>query len=233
MIKQKMYHYGKCCLMGVMLAIVFNTAFIICDNLNGSQVNETVTINVETEQEISDDKCSVTEVSVDVNTETEITIEDIDETITTEETTEVVQYSVPEATGYFKSYTDYELLSKGSQQWNKIQCNANAYTDENGLRKVGEYYCVAMGSYYSNTLGDLFEIQTENGSFKAIICDFKDDRHTDINNQYTLQNGCVTEFYVDVYILNNTAKVMGDISYIDDKFQGNIIGVTYLGNYFE
>ena len=233
MIKQKMYHYGKCCLIGAILAIVINTAFIICDNLNSSQVNETVTSDAETEQEISDDKCSVTEVDFNVNIETETVTEDVEEITTVEETKEAIQYAVPEETGYFKSYTDYELLSKSSQQWNKIQCNANAYTDENGLRKIENYYLVAMGSYYTHTLGDIFAITTENGSFEVMICDFKDDRHTDDTNRFTIQNKCMVEFYIDIGMLNYTAKIMGDISYIDDKFQGDIIEITYLGNYFE
>lgn len=144
----------------------------------------------------------------------------------------VNSYSVPYNGGSFKSYTNYQLLSKSSPQWNKIQCNSNAYTDENGLRKVGEYYCVAMGSYYTRTLGDLFEIQTEGGSFKVIICDFKADVHTDSNNQYTLGNGCVIEFYVDMSQLNSTARQMGDISYVDSNFRGPIISINKIGNYF-
>ena len=144
----------------------------------------------------------------------------------------VNSYSVPYNGGSFKSYTNYQLLSKSSPQWNKIQCNSNAYTDENGLRKVGEYYCVAMGSYYTRTLGDLFEIQTEGGSFKVIICDFKADVHTDSNNQCTLGNGWVIEFYVDMSRLNSTARQMGDISYVDSNFRGSIISINKIGNYF-
>lgn len=142
------------------------------------------------------------------------------------------EYSVPSNGGKFKSYTNYKLLSKRSPQWTKIQCNTNAYTDGNGLRKVGEYYCVAMGSYYSRNLGDLFEIRTENGTFKVILCDFKADRHTDSTHRYTSRNGCVVEFYVNTSSLNRTAKRMGDISYIGGAFSGRITGITKIGNYF-
>lgn len=140
---------------------------------------------------------------------------------------------VPSAFGKFKSYTHYLLLSKSSSQWKKIQCNENAYTDNKGLRKVDEYYCVAMGSYYSRRLGDLFEIKTDGGSFKVIICDFKADRHTDSNHQYTVSNGCVVEFYVDTNVLDSTAKRMGDISYADKKFSGKIVSINKIGNYFD
>ena len=144
----------------------------------------------------------------------------------------IQEFATPSTDGSFKSYTNYKLLNHRSPQWTKIQCNENAYTDENGLRKVGEYYCVAMGSYYTKTLGDLFEIQTEYGSFKVIICDFKSDTHTDVNNQYTLHNGCVVEFYVDTVTLHPTAKKMGNISYVNDNFKGKIVAVNKLGNYF-
>lgn len=145
----------------------------------------------------------------------------------------IQEYSTPNKTGEFKSYTNYNLLSKDSPQWNTIQCHSDAYTDRNGLRKVGDYYCVAMGSYYTQTLGDLFEIYTEGGSFKVIICDFKADRDTDVNNQYTLFNNCMVEFYVDMQTLNSTAKRMGDISYINKNFDGAIVKVHKIGNYFD
>lgn len=141
-------------------------------------------------------------------------------------------YTIPDNGGRFKSYTNYRLLSKSSPQWNKIQCHKDAYTDENGLRKVGNYYCVAMGSYYSSTLGDTFEITTEGGTFQVVLCDFKANQHTDSTNRYTAHNGCVIEFYVDMDSLNSTARQMGDISYADDKFSGRIINVTKTGNIF-
>jgi hypothetical protein len=140
--------------------------------------------------------------------------------------------SIPSNGGRFKSYTNYRLLSKNSPQWNKIQCHENAYTDVNGLRKVGDYYCVAMGSYYSSTLGDTFEITTEGGTFQAVLCDFKANQHTDSTNRYTAHNGCVIEFYVDMDSLNSTARQMGDISYADSKFSGKILSITKTGNIF-
>lgn len=141
-------------------------------------------------------------------------------------------YTIPGNGGRFKSYTNYRLLNKSSPQWNKIQCHENAYTDKNGLRKVGDYYCVAMGSYYSTTLGDTFEITTEGGTFRVVLCDFKANQHTDSTNRYTAHNGCVIEFYVDMDSLNSIARQMGDISYADSKFGGRIISINKIGNIF-
>lgn len=182
----------------------------------------------------------ITTVAAETTTETttvEITTEftETETVITTTKPSTAVNntYGIPSHGGKFKSYTNYRLLGKNSSQWNKVQCHADAYTDANGLRKVGDYYCVAMGSYYSTTLGDLFEIKTEGGTFKVILCDFKDNRHTDVKNQYTAHNDCVIEFYVDMNTLHSTAKQMGDISYADSNFKGRIVGITKIGNYFE
>ncbi len=142
-------------------------------------------------------------------------------------------YNVPNIDTSFKSWTNYQIVNRNSPQWNRVLCNDNAYTDDDGLRKVDEYYCVAMGSYYTQTLGDLFEIHTENGSFEVIICDFKDNSHTDANNQYTTSNGCMIEFYVDMSNLNPMVEQMGDVSYVDNKFVGEIVDVIKIGNYFD
>lgn len=142
-------------------------------------------------------------------------------------------YNVPNIDTSFKSWTSYQLVNRNSPQWNKVLCNSNAYTDGNGLRRVGEYYCVAMGSYYTRTLGDLFEIYTENGSFKIIICDFKDDAHTDASHQYTVSNGCMIEFYIDMSSLNSMVRQMGDASYAENRFRGRITNVVKIGNYFD
>lgn len=130
--------------------------------------------------------------------------------------------SVP-ANMHFKSYTNYHCLSRSSAQW-KLQ--EKAYTDNNGLRKVGNDYLVAMGSYYAKSIGDRFRITTSTGNvFTVMICDFKADGDTNSTHQYT-NNGCMIEFYVDNN-LNSKAKQMGDISYIKG-FSGNITKVERL-----
>ena len=118
---------------------------------------------------------------------------------------------------HFKSYTNYKCLSRSSAQW-KLQ--KKAYTDKNGLRKIGDDYLVAMGSYYTKHLGDRFKITLSTGkSFTIRICDFKANSDTNSTHQYTA-NGCMIEFYVDSN-LNSKARQMGDISYIKG-FKGNI-----------
>lgn len=137
-------------------------------------------------------------------------------------------YQVPSINTNFKSYTYYALLNKSSIQW-KLQ--EIAYTDENGLRKIGNYYLAAMGSYYSTTIGDMFRLTTDTGAvFDIILCDAKDDRHTDARHMYTKSNNCMVEFYVDTTVLNRTVKTMGSISVLP-QFSGSIVKVESLGHY--
>lgn len=137
-------------------------------------------------------------------------------------------YQVPSINTNFKSYTYYALLNKSSIQW-KLQ--ELAYTDENGLRKIGNYYLAAMGSYYSTTIGDMFRLTTDTGAvFDIILCDAKSDRHTDARHMYTKSNNCMVEFYVDTTVLNGTIKRMGSIGVLPE-FSGSIVKVESLGHY--
>lgn len=123
----------------------------------------------------------------------------------------------------FKSFTYYTSLSQHSLQ-GKLQ--QSAYTDENGLRKVGDYYCAALGSYYTGNIGDKYIVTLSTGIiFKLILCDVKSDAHTDSNHQFTKNNGCVIEFYVDKAKLNNKVRTSGDISSING-FEGDIISIV-------
>lgn len=133
------------------------------------------------------------------------------------------QYNVPQIDTNFKAYMDYRsITNRRSEQWRLQQ---QAYTDEYGLRKVDDYYCIAMGSYYAQMIGDKFKITLGNGVFfYAIIGDFKADRHTNSTNQYTLLSGNranVIEFIVDTYALDRKVRQSGTISSYE-KFAGNI-----------
>ena len=117
------------------------------------------------------------------------------------------------SSGVFKSYTDYQCLAKNSTQWD-IQ--EQAYTDENGLRKIGDAYLVALGSYYGTTLGTRYEVTLSNGNtFQIILCDCKKDIHTDSKNKATMSDGSILEFYVDTSSLPKSVKRSGTISSID------------------
>lgn len=131
---------------------------------------------------------------------------------------------VPDGDTSFKSYMDYRAITDTSSVQYKMQ--QEAYTDEYGLRKykTGDYM-VAMGSYYGE-VGDRFRVTLDSGeTIRCIMGDAKADCHTDAYNQYTeAGNGSknVIEFVVDTPALSDEARQMGDISYSDDTFEGNI-----------
>lgn len=144
-----------------------------------------------------------------------------EEVPTTNTSVDTVVEHIPYGHNTKKTYTYYDCLSRNSPQW-KIQ--EQATTDENGLRKVGDYYCCAVGTYYSNAVGDKFHIILNTGNeFDIIVCDVKSDRHTDKHHQYTVVSNCMLEFYVD-YNLHDLARRMGDCSYIPG-FEGSIISI--------
>lgn len=113
-----------------------------------------------------------------------------------------------------KSYMDYRRITLKSSKQYKLQ-SSKAYTDKNGIRMVNGRYCVALGSYYTTTIGQYVDIELENGSvIQGILADCKDDKHTDDTNRIN-PNGSVVEFVVDTKSLYRKAKIMGDISYIN------------------
>jgi hypothetical protein len=70
-----------------------------------------------------------------------------------------------------------------------------------------------------------FRITLDSGeTIRCIMGDAKADCHTDAYNQYTPcgSGKNVIEFVVDTPALSDEARQMGDISYSDDTFEGNI-----------
>ena len=125
--------------------------------------------------------------------------------------------------GTFKSYTDYRCLSRDSKHW-KLQ--EQAYTDDNGLRKIDDAYLVALGSYYGTELGTQYIVTLSTGNtFKIMLCDQKKNIHTDDKNQVDIGNGSVLEFYVDANKLPRIAKITGTIGSID-FFSGEVISIV-------
>ena len=142
-----------------------------------------------------------------------------------------IQLEIPDCDTSFKAYMDYSCITDDTTvQWELQQ---KAYTNEYGLRKVGTDYCVAVGSYYSETVGERFKITLENDNeFTVIISDLKKDEHTDSTNRYSPvydENGefysaNVLEFIVDTDQLHSMVTTLGTVSYYDE-FEGNIVSI--------
>ena len=136
---------------------------------------------------------------------------------TEEEIEEIIPYIELDApkTDTIKSYMSYRAITSKSSRQYKLQ-ESLAYTDENGLRMVNGRYCVALGSYYTTTIGQWVDIELENGeTIHGILADCKSNNHTDSTNRICF-DGSVVEFVVDTKTLDKTAKKMGDISYLNN-----------------
>lgn len=121
-----------------------------------------------------------------------------------------------------KTYMDYRAITSKSSPQYKLQQDPNVYTDELGLRRLGDSYIVALGTYYG-VVGDQLLVTMENGqNFTVIIGDLKANKHTCSENKQHLKDGSVLEFIVDTKQLHSLAKKMGNISYADEKFKGQI-----------
>ena len=142
-----------------------------------------------------------------------------------------IQLEIPDCDTSFKAYMDYNRITDDTtMQWELQQ---KAYTNEYGLRKIGTDYCVAVGSYYSETVGERFKITLENDNeFTVIISDLKKDEHTDSSNRYSPvydENGDfysanIIEFIVDVDQLHSMVTTLGTVSYYSE-FEGNIVSI--------
>lgn len=136
-------------------------------------------------------------------------------------------YLVPEGDTSFKSYMDYRCITDTHSPQYKLQ--NDCWTDADGLRRYGDDYVIAIGSYYADNIGDRLDITLDSGEeFTAIVGDFKADIHTDKTNRFTrMENGNknVIEFVVDTDALDSTARRMGDISYISG-FDGNVESIV-------
>lgn len=123
----------------------------------------------------------------------------------------------------FKSYMSYKAITSKSSPQYKLQ--QQAYTDEYGLRKIDDRYMIALGTFYTSVIGTKVDLVMANGSvIKCIIGDIKSNQHTCPDN-IRARDGSIVEFIIDSKTLHKTAKQMGNISFVHDKFSGEIIEI--------
>ena len=146
------------------------------------------------------------------------------------------EMKVPNCDTSFKAYMDYRCITNKASDQYKLQLSA--WTDDMGLRRVDNYYLVAMGTYYSDTIGDRFRITLEGDkTFDVMIGDIKADIHTDKNNMYSpvynsdgsFKSANVIEFIVDKQVISKKVKLWGDVSAYDE-FAGNIVKIERISD---
>lgn len=173
----------------------------------------------------------VTKVDYGKNTESAVEVQKIEkkkiEKPVKKENWDVV--SLPIIENSFKSFMDYRAITDvSSKQW-KMQESAS--TDEDGLRKIDKYYCVAVGSGIAQLGSKLRVTLSDSKTFYAIVSDQKADIHTDDTNKYrpTSNGGNIVEFIVETESLPSIVIQMGDVSYVpNDKFYGEITKIEVM-----
>lgn len=97
-----------------------------------------------------------------------------------------------------------------------LRCNA-----ERDLGITGDYYYIALGSYYGTKIGTKYRITTDTGNvFYGILSDCKADRHTNSTHQYSRNNN-VVEFVVNSPTLNSKVRQAGSANVLP-QLNGNI-----------
>lgn len=177
------------------------------------------------------------EVTAEENeTETETEPEEDYETETAEceEETEYEEEYEPEVSGVFsegfdssfKAYMDYRCITDTSSVQYDMQ--QTAYTDSRGFRRIGDDYCVALGTGITGGCGERFAVYLDSGySFTAIVSDVKADVHTDSTHCYVPRgenSGNVVEFIIDTDCSDSSMLSSGNAGYYED-LSGNITAI--------
>ena len=124
-----------------------------------------------------------------------------------------------------KNYMDWNCITDRTSDQYKLQ-NSIAYTDlETGIRKIGDRYCIAVGSFFTIKQGTKINLFMDNGNIiKCILSDSKADCDTDSTHIYA-SDGSISEFIVNTSSLPYSAKLRGDVSFSSKKLKGKIIKV--------
>lgn len=207
-------------------AVTVTTSSIQCDNssliyedessLLDSDTNIETTITYSLPEEIIPDNTNSTESIVDSSEAEDVT----------SETNSVTSLNVPDGETDFYAYMSYKCITDTSSDQYKLQ--QTAWTDWQGIRRVGDDVCVALGSYYGTEIGTRYIITTDNGNcYTAVLADCKADCHTDDMNQYRLAGGekkNVVEFLVDTSALDSSISVSGNVGTYEN-YSGNILTI--------
>lgn len=165
----------------------------------------------------------------------EVKVQDNNKTLSKTDKWEInEELPLPSMPSNMKYCTDYRWYGIEGTPHNKMQ--NLSYTDEIGCRRYNNDYCVALGSFYSERIGDRFEITLESGNvFTVITGDMKADCDTDITNMYTpcvnYENeycANIIEFIIDEEIISDDVYNYGSLDY-HEEFKGDIVKIVYLG----
>ena len=127
--------------------------------------------------------------------------------------------------GDFKCYEDYRCITSVSSPQYQLQLEAR--TDDYGLRRIGQFYCVALGSAYGSEIGAKYIITlSSNQEIPVVLADQKADRDT-VEGHTRDRLGAVVEFVVDSARLPWAVRQSGNVGSIPG-FEGEIVEIRRL-----
>ena len=137
-------------------------------------------------------------------------------------------YSSP-SSNTFKSYEDADCITDCTKLSHGRLKKKYRLDYQSGVWMVGNRYCIAVGSYYTNKVGVKIDLvlSSHNGrkhTLKCITADSKADKDT-IKNHRIHKDGSVAEFVVKTSSLPKKARLMGDVSYAGKQFKGKIVKI--------
>jgi hypothetical protein len=119
---------------------------------------------------------------------------------------------------------DYRKITSRSSLQYRLQQDAT--TDENGIRLYQGRYMIALGTYYTPTVGVAVDVELEDGTIlNCYVGDIKADKDTDVTNRYQKHDGSVIEFIVDTDKLPSVVKKYGNVAVLP-QFQANVKKIT-------
>lgn len=133
------------------------------------------------------------------------------------------EYHIPNAKG-FKSFMSYKTITDTTSKQYELQ--KYAYTGEYGIRQINGRFCVAIGTAFDTEVGTYFDLVLENGTvIPCVLSDIKADEHTLCDNVTTANNGCVSEFIVDIKHLKKDIKMHGDVSCAENRWDSPVVAI--------
>ena len=158
------------------------------------------------------------------------TVVDLSETVPIVENTEVEVVAEPEpqwvemdvpSNNSFKSYMgEHKITDTSSAQY---QLKSEYLDSACGIKLVDDRYVIAIGTYYSKTIGTRVDLVMANNEIvPCIVGDVKANKDTDAMNRQHNRDGSVVEFVVNANTLCSEAKSHGDASWCDPRLMGEI-----------
>ena len=121
----------------------------------------------------------------------------------------------------FKSYMDADTITSINTDQYKLKAKY-VIDEQTGIWTVDERYCIAVGSYYTQSIGTYIDVVMENGStLHCILGECKRNRDTDYTNRQN-PNGSVVEFIVNTSSMPSMVRKMGNCSYACEEMKGEI-----------